>query len=253
MPDSCLSQWQFSYSRSKGTGQVICSACSRSLFPAAIFHDDTLVHVKRKPLVIHPALIPPPVPGSLPNYPTGQMNCSHGLYAAHGLQIEETDDYTISITRTITTLKARVVARTESRKAWTPHAPELYDRQCLKIESMASLCSPFPSNSSWQMESCPQLAAPWVGSLSPAAPAGASTASLKGCQGLAGHPPKGRKEGGGREKNWKITTKRTSSFLKLETLKQRFMNLWVYETTWCFGVCCWLNLAVQSLVVVFLH
>lgn len=85
MPDSCLSQWHFSCCRSKGTGQVICPACSRSLFPAVIFHEDTLAHTERKPPVIHPALIPPPAPGSLPNYPTGQMNCSHGLYVAHGL------------------------------------------------------------------------------------------------------------------------------------------------------------------------
>lgn len=133
------------------------------------------------------------------------------------------------------------------------HAFELCDRQCLKIETVAPPCSPFPSNSSRRMKSCPQPAAPWAGCLSPAASAGAGTASLKGCQGLAGHLPKGRKERRGREKNWKITTKKTSSFLKLETLKKRFMNLWVYETTWCFGVCCWLNLAVQSLVVVSLH
>lgn len=85
MPDSCLSQQHFSYSRSKGTGQVICSPYSRSLFPAVIFYEDTLVHTKHKPLAIHPTLIPLPAPGSLPNRPRGQMNCSLGLCVAHGL------------------------------------------------------------------------------------------------------------------------------------------------------------------------
>lgn len=89
-----------------------------------------------------------------------------------------------------------------------------------------------------------------VGSWNLAVRAGALMVSLRGCwQDI--YPKAGKKEGG-REKNWKITTKKTTPFLKLETLR-RFMNLWVYETTLCFGVCCWTNLTVQSMVVVSLH
>lgn len=31
------------------------------------------------------------------------------------------------------------------------------------------------------------------------------------------------------------------------------MNLWTRDTTWRFGVCCWLILAVKSLEIVSLH
>lgn len=90
----------------------------------------------------------------------------------------------------------------------------------------------------------------WEGSWNTAVRAEALMGSFWGCwQDIC---PKAGKKEGGREKNWKITIKKTTSFLKLETLR-RFMNLWVYETTLCFGVCCWTNLTVQSMVVVSLH
>lgn len=249
MPDSCLSQWQFTYSRSKGAGQVICSAYSRSLFPAAIFPEDALVCVKG-----HQCFIRPQAPWQSPKLPHGtdELPC----WTVCGPWAVDWGDWWLFCLDYYYYYYFKGPSGGQNgftERLNSSHAFELCDRQCLKIETAAPPCSPFPSNSSRRMKSCPQPAAPWAGCLSPAASAGAGTASLKGCQGLAGHLPKGRKERRGREKNWKITTKKTSSFLKLETLKKRFMNLWVYETTWCFGVCCWLNLAVQSLVVVSLH
>jgi len=74
------------------------------------------------------------------------------------------------------------------------------------------------------VKSCPQPAAPRAGSLSPAASAGAGTASLKGCQGLAGHPPKGRKEReerGGMGEKLKNNHKENKLFFEIGNFKEK--------------------------------